>query len=43
MGVSGGTNNGKDGGSSDADLTDATLSPKNEPQAGTEKVLLTHL
>jgi len=39
MGVSGGTNNGKDGGSSDADLTDATLSPKNEPQAGTEKAV----
>merc|ERR1719234_808587 len=44
MGVSGGTNNGNgkdgpDGGSSDADSTDATLSPKNEPQAGIEKAV----
>ena len=45
MGVSGVTNNGMEGpegGSSNGGSTAATLSPKNEPQAGTEKVRFTY-
>jgi len=42
MGVSGGSNNGiegPEGGSSNGDSTAATLSPKNEPHAGTERAV----
>ena len=44
MGVAGVTNNGMEGpegGSSNGDSTAATLPPKNEPHAGTEKVCFT--
>jgi len=43
--VAGVTNNGKEGpegGSSNGDSTAATLSPKNEPHAGVEKVCFTY-
>ena len=42
MGVSGGTMEKPDGGSTNGESTAATLSPKNEPYATTEKVLFTH-